>query len=1196
MNKDEGHLTIGQIQSLLAISVEELTPEESKLWEDAELHLTQCTACQTVLAMERKVQTRLRDLRATSPGERSAGCPSSVALYELAGGQIYEEEAEALIKHIVDCDNCSAEFRQATTDLDSEPTMEETALVLALKTSRPDWQIAFAHKLAESFELRQESHLAKSPTLVPRRFQRLVWALGAATAILAVLFVVAMMWHSSPQYAANLLASAYSEQRTMELRIPGAEYSPLRITRGAGSSRLDRPRALLAAEELIGRKLAERRDDPEWLEAKARADLVDGNYEAALKTLSSLPESAPVLIDLATAYFERGEATNGPVDFGNAVEAFGKALVKAPEDRIALYNRAIVCERISLHTQAIDDWERYLKIDGKTKWAAEAREHLRELKDKQKQRERSRTEPLLTPGEFARVAGEGQDSYRKLDSRVEDYLSVSLGAWLTDAQQDHGYGKSGANETEAALAELANMAKRNHGDAWLEDLLADTFPSFHRAVSDLAKATVANEGADAISAQRYASEAENLFRTLPRANGAGELRAKFESMFASKIDQDGAECLKNSARAESEAAGRSYLWLEAQFLLEEGSCQWLLGNLGAARQKYLAAAETAKQSGYQALYLRSQDHLSGIEAEAGNYESAWRITSAALGQFWSGNYADVRGYNLYYNLYELSRMRSQPYLQMAAWRDGVALSESSSDVAQRAMAHSLLANTAWATHDGHTAKEELNKAAALFSASPRSRATRLAQLETESRRAMMETALGQAEQAVARLRPLEPAVQALSDRYLAILFYSCLGDAELERHNPAGADSALRSAVALAESQLASLKEEESRVEWSAKSDVAYRDLVEMELEKGNGAKALAIWESYRGAPMRPASGLVPTRKNNDARTNVRGQTVVYALLPRSLAIWVYDERGSKVFRIERQPGIIEDNVAAFERICGNSRSDQASLIRYGRDLYRDLIAPVESFLSWNSDLVIEPDDALAGLAFEALIDQHGHYLGEKTPVTLSLGVYYDRKSRPSSPITPNSSALVVAIRNSSAVLNLSLSALPDSEAEGESIAHKFREARLLTGYAANDDALLAALMDSEVFHFSGHALSSPRRSGLLLSNSLLRASAFSASRVSHLQLAVLSACASEDGSNGRVTDGDSSVRTLLSRGVPHVVASRWEVDSRTTSQFMNLFYDRVLSGESVPRAVHIAQFALRANRETAHPFYWCAFAAFGRT
>lgn len=1188
------HLTDEEVEQLSRIRRTTASAQEHNSGDSIARHLSECSDCQRRLEQAIVINDKLASLRAAVPPSRGNLCPSENEWLNLAAGLKKESDSQRMIEHATTCDYCSPLLNDALTLLSQESSAEEKQLLSALESEKDGWRAVMAERIAASSQQlpahigtpRRKSTLWKSNVSI----FRLSWATGIA-AVLALVAWTTVKYLVTPDVN-SLLATAYSEQRTIELRIAGAKYSPLRVPRGTGASRLDRPQALLSAEDLIARKLVETPGASGWLHAKARADVLEGNYEAALNTLSALPESPEVLIDLATAYYEKGEATGDPVNFGDAVDALGKALSTAPNDSIALYNRALVCERVSLYSQAIQDWENYLAKDPSSEWAKEAREHLRRLKEEEQRKEKSGIGWLYSlPGVDQ---PDSRDSSTDPEDRFEDYLALLSDVSLPLEPDDQPQRRLDQRQIRTLVEGLAKNAKREHADAWLEDLLTSDSPALHSGVADLAKAVIANAKADSASAQRYATEAVHLFNVGPKRNAAGEIRAKFEAMFAAKVDQDGTRCLNNAARAEAEAMNRSYVWLQIQFLLEEGSCQWLVGNLGDARDKYLAAAKIAKTRGYQSLYLRSQDHLSGIEIETGNYETAWRITFAALNQFWSGQYADVRGYNLYYNLYELSRLRHQPYLQLAAWRDGVKLSATSQDVAQKAMAHALLGNSAWEIRDQHTSIEELETAASLFAVSPETRSTRLAQLETESRRATIETALGDAERAAKRLRPLENAVQAVHDPYLSILFYTSLGDAELEGGNVSGAESALRSAVEFAELQLVSLKDEESRVEWNAKSGSAYRNLVEVHFEKGDANGALNLWESYRGAPLR--GRLRPASSQLTPPAGVEGgQSVIYALLPRSLAIWVSSGRGVRAFWARRKPGKIELETEQFKRLCAHPQSDRAALIRQGKELYLDLVAPIESLLSWTGDLNIEPDDAMTGLAFEALSDQEGHYLGEKIPLTVSLGPYYEQKTRKPLPITPNLPALIVAIRSSSALPELSLPPIPDAQTEGEGVAFRFRNADLLTGSDANEKAVLTALADSSVFHFSGHALSSPKRSGLLLSNALLRASALDASHVSHLQLAVLSACASEGGSNGNLTDSDSLVRTLLSRGVPHVVASRWEVDSQTTSRFMALFYEKVLSGDSVPTAIHKAQASLRANPETIHPFYWSAFVAFGR-
>jgi tetratricopeptide (TPR) repeat protein len=117
---------------------------------------------------------------------------------------------------------------------------------------------------------------------------------GYAIAAIAVFSVIVgwVRWHSTPSYADKLLAQAYSEQRSLELRISGARHAPLRVQKGEDRSRFERPLELLEAEEVIAKKLVQDPNDPAWLQAKARAELLDGNYESAVQALQRALETA----------------------------------------------------------------------------------------------------------------------------------------------------------------------------------------------------------------------------------------------------------------------------------------------------------------------------------------------------------------------------------------------------------------------------------------------------------------------------------------------------------------------------------------------------------------------------------------------------------------------------------------------------------------------------------------------------------------------------------------------------------------------------------------------------------------------------------------------------------------------------------------------------------------------------------------
>ena len=110
----------------------------------------------------------------------------------------------------------------------------------------------------------------------------------------------------------------------------------------------------------------------------------------------------------------------------------------------------------------------------------------------------------------------------------------------------------------------------------------------------------------------------------------------------------------------------------------------------------------------------------------------------------------------------------------------------------------------------------------------------------------------------------------------------------------------------------------------------------------------------------------------------------------------------------------------------------------------------------------------------------------------------------------------------------------------------------------------------------------------------VLDADAFRRLKLTSMRLAVLSACSTASRSGG--SRGFNNVtEALLRAGVPHVVASRWTVDSVEARAFVEDFYRNALSGQSVSDAIRLTSRKMLSNTRTAHPYYWSAFAAYGR-
>lgn len=437
------------------------------------------------------------------------------------------------------------------------------------------------------------------------------------------------------------------------------------------------------------------------------------------------------------------------------------------------------------------------------------------------------------------------------------------------------------------------------------------------------------------------------------------------------------------------------------------------------------------------------------------------------------------------------------------------------------------------------------------------------------------------------------------------MFYASLGDAQYRSGDLVAAEPSLRSAISLAESHLRSLSDDKSQVEWNQRASIAYREYTQLQLRRGKDHEALEFWEFYRGAVPRAQSGSknrLPGTQSpiqpGEVTSRLPSLTTVtvlsFAILPQGLAAWVYDNRGVFAHWTEGDPSDIASKAARFRRLCSDPTSDDSTLRQNSRALYDLLIAPVEERLSPGRVLAVELDDRLSGLPLDALIDRQGRYFSERGPIVLSLGIYYRRDARPINPISSGSRALIAAVSSSSAIEGQSFGPLPDADSEGEMVGRSFRSAYTLSAQNATVAAVVSLLPAADVFHFAGHAFNSQQQSGILLSDALLTAGSLQKIALSRMQLAVFSACDTQGGSNDGTYDSDSLVRVFLRGSVPEVVASRWNVDSAATRQFMHLFYRFLLSGSNVPNAIRQAQTSIRAQPEMERPYFWAAFTDFG--
>ena len=1186
---------------------------------DVHPHLAACPTCREqfegLALLERQLDRQLKSMRPAESALRQGDCPGPGVWRETAGGLTPTDATLAYIEHASRCDYCGPLLSAAVaelTGLNGEITEAERKHIATLESARAEWQQRLAQRIAgmpHSGTDRESASWWRGWLSV----SRLAMAGASLLAVVGVgswVVVYGNVHRNQPAAAARLLARAYTEKRTLELRIAGADYAPLRVSRGPAASFTSRPAALLKAEDLIASQLASHPSDPSWLQAQAQADVLEGKYDAAVEALRHAlelePHSPAILTDLATAYFQRAQQEDRKEDFGAAYEYLSKALNLRPDDPVALFNRAIVAEHQFLYHQALDDWEHYLRLDARSEWADEARSHADAVRA-MLEKHNSQAKPLMTP---AQLMDSANDSTRRsaVDERIEEYLHDGVRLWLPRAYPETASQPDLA--TRQALFFLADLTSQQHGDLWLADLLrGSSAPNFPQAANALTSAARANDAGDYDVSRQQADLAEQLFRA--SGNTAGVLRAEFERTFADQDSRRSKNCRHLAIAAGGQSKRYSYPWVQIQLGLEESVCSVLISDVGAYEKAARRAQDRAQQAGYGALYLRALGFLADSKFLAGDRQGGWKLVFAGLERYWSGQFPAMRGYNLYFEVANAAEAGSQSNLQVAIWREAVARIDANENLLVRASAHGNMAKAAGVARQPEVAEHQYAEAARLYALAPQNDATRAYLLDSEIMTAQLEARQNAFDAALARLTRVQDEVRRLSNNYLAQIFYSTLGEVQLRSHRAAEAEQAFRPALRLAEQNLASLTSEADRTSWSRDAAPVYLGLAEAELVQGREQESLDVFEWYLGAPQRlgtrspGTSQSLPDPSRLPARLPLlSNQTVLaFGVLPDGLVIWVYDDRGVSAKWIPKSPSELQkmqDLAANFHAECSDPNSELSALRRDARSLYKALIAPVEQHLAPGRTLVIEADGWFARVPFEALLDSDDRYLIERAPIVHSLGQDSEARLRGDAGISPDLPVLVVGSTASSAADGLI--PLPDVAAEADTVASGFHSAHVLKGGEATLSAIRIALPGASVFHFAGHSLATPERTGLLLEGGdgqanaarLIDATVVRQLHPQSLQLAMLSACSTASGSGGS-SGFDSVTDALLRTGVPHVVASRWAVDSAETRGFVKEFYRNALSGQTVSDAIRTTSRKMLSNPRTAHPYYWSAFAAYGR-
>ena len=1184
----EPHLDSSQIDALLRLRPDAKDSSASDQdGEIARLHLKDCEVCQARLRAEEAAMERLSQLRPRKREAATPECPPASAWTELAAG--LRHDAESLLSHAEQCDHCGPLLLEAIADLSDEPTPQEEARIAGLASATSQWQKNLAGTL---------STVGSQPR--PHRYR--LWTVSSIAATILVVFSVwALLRHFQSPSPQALIANAYGEHRTLELRIAGAKRAPMQVERGAESSSFDKPASLLRAESLISEQLRKNPNDVGALDAEARADVLDGNFEAAIKTVQRAMESQPLspvlLTDLATGYFARAEATDQAVDYGRAIDNLSKVIATLPDDSLALFNRAVTEERLFLYDDAVADWEHFLKVEKDPGWFNEGKQRLEELRHRMAQRNHSKAAPIRDPTLAVAALTLRTKSLQETawpSTLDEAYLNIATTEWIRALRTPRPRSYQGVGDpTSSALTLLSAQLRYAHNDEWLGDLIRGPHTSaWAEGSRELAAAFHADSVGDPGQISAHAAKAIRLFQLA--GNPAGQAGARLEYITGLNRSERGLDCLPAATGAVEQVRNRHYRWIEINDLYQLSTCHFLNGRslpaVAAARQ----AESLAESAQYPTLQLEGLYYLDGVTTSWLASSESWDQIRAGLRAFWQAPYPASSAAYFYTDLGFAAENAEMWHTAQRVGRESVLMYSLGPDQIRLAAAHHWLAQIAEVEGEGSLADTEYqNASAALANSGTESQA---AKVTLEIERAALEVKQGKFRLAAERLERIKPGFKSFSKEYATILYLETLGELHFRFGNAGLAEEEFLAAIHLLEGNKRAVASDADLFSWQRNTSLAYRSMVELYDRKyGDAARSFAFLEWYRAGSF----GARRAGPGMEERLPPGTAILTWMSFRSGLAIWLVNSSGVHGSWVDVSQDALKDTVQTFTRLCADPLSDTRQLDKQSRQLYNWLIKPVSAELTGLQTLIVEPDEPLNSIPFQALRSQKGEYLVDRFFVTESPGREYSKALRKNREVSPRSVLLAVGNPLLNATDSLRFRSLADADKEAHNISSKFDRHHLLLGRDATLTHVLQLLPAAEVFHFAGHALSQGREPGLLLpredthETALLGRKELRPEKLKSLRLAVLSACDTALADDG-LNDAGSLVRPFLRAGVPQVVASKWAVDSSTSAELMEDFYVRLLRGDPVERALMRAERAIRSRPATAHPYYWAAFSAFG--
>jgi CHAT domain-containing protein len=1017
-----------------------------------------------------------------------------------------------------------------------------------------------------------------------RQWFSLNTGLIAATMLLAV--VAAVVLHlgrrsSSHASLASLVSASSLEARLIEPRLSGGfSWAPF----PSGKSKQSERNLDLAAA--IGRTLENVRGESSAVgrHAAGVAELLAGRPSDAVSNLTAAAEAsgaASAWSDLAAAYHESARRYDAPELFADALAATDRALARDSRFSEALFNRALLIERLGLKDDAREAWTRYLDNDSTGRWADEARFHLSNLAPEK---------PFLDilDREYQHVAGDpaAAAALVALDpfgARGMGVMEV-LGRWgqavLRSDERD-------AKRHLTVARHLGEAVRRAGGDRMLERAVA-----IIDAAGDHSRATLAAAHTDYQSGLKAFQnsrpvDAEPLLRraTSRFADARSPMVLPARYFAANTLYEQGR---RDEAEQEIDSllptVPEEFPAYRALIVMQLGICRGSRGDWGSAIALFDQSAASFDRLGEAKNAASVRRLLAFVYDRIGDPKSAWIHRIAALRGL--GGKSDLVLERTVSSIADAAIFRHEWHTASSFLSLTINIARRLSDEVQ--FANALLARAVIRDRlkdaPGARADIEEARAAAARVKDPAYRAyLRVAELRAS---AMLEATSPAVADGL-----LTEAIDFVGARRERLYLPALLLQRARARRSAGNIDGALADlerGIEELEQHRQSLPEGEAR--WGAfhaaedlfdeAVDVVVSTDVEAAFRFAERGRARALLETYGRSPVL------------DQRRVPEGFVVVeYVALPSRLLIFTADAYGFRVASVECSSEMLAREIDTFTRAL--RVGEFADVMRGATALYSRLIEPVASQLVSASTVVFVPDSVTSTVAFSALRDSRGAYLVERHAIVVapSAAAFVAATERRRGA----AAAPVAALLISASAAASDAGALAFVDAEAQQIARAYSSAKRVSEDGLQLDDLIRRAPEADVIHFGGHAIGDER--GFMPSSIVLRrngrehrvgVSEIAKLRLRRAAVVVLAGCNTARGEQ-RAAEGVISVaHGFLSAGAPSVIATLWPIDDSAAATFFPRLHRELAKG--VPPAEALRAVQLESIRRRDVPIsLWAA-------